>query len=100
MTSNETLMKKHKLLLSGIFIVIFIAGLAVIISNKSVSPGEFIASFQDLNPRFMSLLALPVIALLFVLGAYWRKKNEERKWKKALLKTRARKRGQGVSPPG
>ena len=28
---------------------------------------------------------------LFVLGAYLRKKNEERKWKQALLKTRAKK---------
>jgi len=87
-------MKKHKILLSGIFFAIFIAGLVVIASNESISLRELISSFQDLNPRVMSLMALPVIALLFVLGTYYRKKSEERKWKKALLKTRAKKQGQ------
>ena len=86
-------MKKHKILLSGIFVAVFIGGLVVIVSNESISLREFIGSFQELNPRVMSLIALPVIALLFVLGTYLRKKSEERKWKKALLKTRARKQG-------
>jgi len=86
-------MKKHKIILSGVFVAVFIGGLVVIVSNESISLREFIGSFQELNPRVMSLIALPVIALLFVLGTYLRKKSEERKWKKALLKTRARKQG-------
>jgi hypothetical protein len=36
----------------------------------------------------MSILALPIIAVLFGLGVYWRKKSEERMWKSALRKTR------------
>jgi len=82
-------MTKNKILLVGFFIVVFIAGVLVIISNASVGFGELFGSLREMNPRIMSLLALPVIAVLFVLAAYLRKKNEERKWKKALLKTRA-----------
>ena len=82
-------MTKNKILLVGFFIVVFIAGVIVIISKASVGFGELFGSLSEMNPRIMSLLALPVIAVLFVLGVYLRKKNEERKWKKALLKTRA-----------
>lgn len=84
-------MKKNKILLTGIFLAIFIVGLGVIISSKSISPGEFFRSLRELNPRVMSLIALPIIAVLFVLGVYLRKKSEERKWKKAILKTRAKR---------
>ena len=79
----------NKVLIASIFIAIFVAGLSVIFSNQSISFGELFGSLSEMNPRIMSLLALPVIAVLFVLGVYLRKKNEERKWKKALLKTRA-----------
>ena len=80
------------MLLSGIFAVIFVAGLGVIISHESISLNELLRSLSDLNPRFLGLIALPFIAVLFVLGIYLRKKNEERKWKKALLKTRAERK--------
>ena len=86
-------MKKNKILLAGIFLAIFIVGLGVIISSKSISPGEFLSSLRELNPRVMSLIALPIIAVLFVLGVYLRKRSEERKWKKAILKTRAKRGG-------
>lgn len=82
-------MKKNKILIAGIFFAVFVIGLGIILSNKSIGPGEFFSSLQELNPRVMSLIALPVIAILFVLGVYLRKKNEERKWKKALMRTRA-----------
>jgi hypothetical protein len=88
---QEALMKKNKILLTGIFSAIFIGGLGVIMSSNSISLGELFGSFRELNPRIMSLLALPIVALLFVLGVYLRKKSEERKWKKALLRTRAKK---------
>ena len=81
----------NKYVLLGIFIVIFVAGLGVIFSNESVSFSEVLGSLSDLSPRVLSLLVLPVIVVLFVLGVYLRRKSEERMWKNALLKTRAKK---------
>jgi len=81
----------NKYVVLGIFIVIFVAGLGVIISNEHISFNELVRSLSNLNPRVLSLIALPFIALLFVLGVYLRKKNETRMWKKAVLKTRAKK---------
>ena len=89
---QEILVNKNKILLSGVFVVVFIAGLGVIISHESISFNELLRSLSDLNPRFLSLIALPFIALMFVLGVYLRKKSEERKWKKAILKTRAERK--------
>ena len=82
-------MNKYALL--GIFVLIFVAGLAVIFNNQSVSFTEAIGSLSDMNPRMMSILALPVIAVLFVLGVFFHKKREERMWKSALRKTRDKK---------
>jgi len=81
----------NKFVVLGIFFVIFLAGLGVIISGESIRPDEIFRALSGLNPRLMSLLALPFIAVLVVLGIYLHKKNVERKWKKALLKTRAKK---------
>jgi uncharacterized membrane protein YbhN (UPF0104 family) len=80
----------NKYVLLGIFFVIFVAGLGVIFSNQSVSFGEVLGSLSDLNPRVLSLIALPVIAVLFGLGVYLRKQGEARMWKNAMLKTRAK----------
>lgn len=80
----------NKYVLLGIFIVIFIIGLAVIFINASVGFTDVIRSLNDMNPRVMSILALPIIAVLFGLGVYWRRKSEERMWKNAVRKTRAR----------
>ena len=91
MTFQEADVTRNKILLLSFFVVVFLAGLGVIISNKSISFSDFLGSLKGLNPRVMSLIALPLLAVLFVLGAYLRKKNEERKWKQALLKTRAKK---------
>jgi len=82
-------MNKNKILLVVFFIVVFVAGVGVIISNASIGFSELFGSLSEMNPRLMGLMALPVIAILFLLGVYLRKKNVERKWKKALLKTRA-----------
>jgi len=86
-------MKKRKILLSIIFVTVFIAGLIFIVAGKSIGLSDLVRSIQDMSPRVMSLMALPIIALLFVLGVYLRRKSEERKWKKALLKTRAKRQG-------
>ena len=71
-------MNRNKFLLSGVFAVVFVAGLGVIISHESISFNELLRSLSDLDPRFLSLIALPFIAAMFVLGVYLRKKSEER----------------------
>ena len=81
----------NKYVLLGIFFVIFVAGLGVIFSNESVSFNELMRSLSGMNPRVMSLLALPFIAVLFVLGIYLRKKREDRMWKNALKDTHAKR---------
>ncbi len=80
----------NKYVLVGIFFVIFVAGVGVIFSIQSVSFGEVIGSLSDLNPRVLSMIALPVIAVLFGLGVYLRKQSEARMWKNAMRKTRAK----------
>jgi len=82
----------NKYLVLGIFALIFVVGLGVIITNEHVSFSELVRSISDSGPRVLGLLTLPVIAVLFVLGVYLRRKNEERKWKQALLRTRAKKK--------
>jgi len=81
-------MNKH-LLLGILFIVILLAGVGLIISSEHIGFNEFLRSLSDISPRILGVIALPFIALAFVLGVYLRKKNEERKWKLALRKTRA-----------
>ncbi len=80
-----------KITLAGIFFVIFLSGVAVILSHDHVSFKEFVRSLSHLNPRALSFIALPFVVLLFVLGVYLRRRREARMWKKAVLKTRARK---------
>ena len=81
----------NKYVLSGIFFVIFIAGVGVIFSNESVSFNEFMRALKDLNPRVLSLLALPFVVMIFVLGVYLRRRREDRMWKNAVKKTHAKR---------
>jgi preprotein translocase subunit SecG len=81
----------NKYVVLGIFFVIFVAGLGVIFSNESVSFNELMRSLSGLNPRVLSLLALPFIAVLFMLGIYLRKRREDRMWKNAVKETHAKK---------
>ena len=81
----------NKYVVLGTFFVIFVAGLGVIFSIESVSFNELMLSLSGLSPRVLSLLALPLIAVLFVLGMYLRKRSEDRMWKNALKETRAKR---------
>ena len=81
----------NKYVVLGIFFVIFVAGLGVIFSIESVSFNELMLSLSGLSPRVLSLLALPLIAVLFVLGMYLRKRSEDRMWKNALKETNAKR---------
>ena len=82
---------KKKLLL-GAAIAIFVTGTVLLIADDSISFGDVLKSLSGLSPRVLSLVVLPFIVVLIVVGNYLRKKNEERKWKDALLKTRAKKK--------
>ena len=84
----------NKNLLLGIAIVIFITGTVVMIASDSIRFGDVLDSLSGLSPRVLSLVVLPFIVVLIVVGNYLRKKNEERMWKDALLKTRAKKQNQ------
>jgi preprotein translocase subunit SecG len=81
----------NKYVLLGVFFVIFVAGLGVIFSNQSVSFNDVMRALGDLSPRVLSLLALPFVAVIFVLGIYLRKKSEDRMWKNAVKKTRSKR---------
>ena len=81
----------NKYVVAGIFFVIFVAGLIVIFINHSVSFSDIMRSVSHLNPRTLSLLALPLVAVVFVLGVQLHKKREDRMWKKALKDTREKK---------
>ena len=81
----------NKFAVLGIFFVIFVVGLGVIFNNESISFTEIMRSLSDLSPRVLSLLALPFIGVLFVLGIYLRKRSEDRMWKKALKETHAKR---------
>jgi preprotein translocase subunit SecG len=81
----------NKYVLLGVFFVIFVAGLGVIFSNQSVSFNDVMRALGDLSPRVLSLLALPFVAVIFVLGIYLRKKSEDRMWKNAVKKTHSKR---------
>ena len=84
----------NKKLLLGAAIVIFVTGMVLMIATDAISFGDVLNSLSKLSPRVLSLVVLPFIVVLIVVGNYLRKKNEERKWKDALLKTRAKKQNQ------
>jgi hypothetical protein len=86
-------MHKKLLLGAGMVIVIFVAGLGFIMFKNSIGLGEALGSLRGINRRVLILIALPFIVVLVVAITYLRKKNEERKWKHALLKTRAKNLG-------
>ena len=81
----------NKYVLLGIFFVIFLVGLGVIFSQQSVSFNEIMRAISHLSPRVLSLLALPFVAVIFVLGIYLRKKSEDRMWKNAVKKTHSKR---------
>jgi hypothetical protein len=83
-----------KKLLMGAAIAIFVSGTVLMIADDSISFDDVLKSLSGLSPRVLSLVVLPFIVVLIVVGNYLRKKNQERMWKDALLKTRAKKQNQ------
>jgi hypothetical protein len=78
----------NKWFVAGFFFVIFVAGLIAILVNNSISFSEFMRSLSHMNPRVLGLMALPLIAAVFMVGVLLHKKREERMWKRALKDTR------------
>lgn len=85
-----------KLLASVAIAIVGIAAIALIVSD-SFSVSGFFRTMSGMNPRVLSLVALPFIVVLLVIGNYFRKKNEERKWKEALKRTRANKEAEDAA---
>jgi hypothetical protein len=83
-----------KKLLIGVGVTIVAAGTVVMVVSDSISLRDVINSLSGLSPRVLSLTLLPFIVVLILGGNYLRKKNEERMWRNALLKTRAEKQMQ------
>jgi hypothetical protein len=82
-------MKKNVLL--GLVFAVVVAGLGILISGQSIRFGEGVASLKGMNARTMAFIALPFIFIIYFVVNYLRKKNEDRKWKQAILRTRSKK---------
>ena len=68
---------------------ISVAGTFLILEFGSERLSDIFTALKHANPRLIGFLALPFV-IVFVVGArFLLRKREERKWKKALLKTRA-----------
>jgi hypothetical protein len=84
-------MQVNKNLLLSVVATVSVVGTFIIIGSGAIRIGDIFGALKGINPRLMGLLALPFIVVFFLVGKYLLKKNEERKWKNALLKTRAAK---------
>ena len=83
-------MKNIKLLV-GVGLVLMIAGIVVMVAIDPRWFGNVLRTISGMNSRVQTLVALPFIVLLLVIGHFLFKGGEERKWKKAILKTQANK---------
>jgi preprotein translocase subunit SecG len=77
--------------LLGLVFAVVVAGLGILISGQSIRFGEGAGSLKGMNARTMAFIALPFIFIIYFFVNYLRKKNEDRKWKKAILRTRSKK---------
>ena len=75
----------------GVGLVLMIAGTVVMIAIDPRWLGNVLRTFGGMNSRVQTLVALPFIVLLLVIGHFLFKGNEDRKWKKAILTTQANK---------
>jgi hypothetical protein len=83
-------MKKNLWL--GMVIAVLVAGLGLVIGSDSIRFDDSFGALKKINPRIMSLILLPFFGAVYFAVTYLRKRNEERKWRNALLRTRSRKR--------
>jgi hypothetical protein len=79
----------NKNVLIAIAIATLTIGTVAMFAIESISVRDVLNALSGMSPRVMSLAVLPLIIVLVVIGIYLRKKNEERMWKNAVLKTKA-----------
>ena len=79
----------NKNVLFGVVAAVSVLGTIIIIGFGSIRISDIFGALKDVNPKLISVLVLPLIVVLLVGGIYLNKKNEERMWKNAMLKTRA-----------
>jgi uncharacterized BrkB/YihY/UPF0761 family membrane protein len=79
------------------------ATLAIIVTGTVVMSfldprwlGNVLRSYSGMSPRVQTLVAMPFVITLIVIGYYFFKFREERKWKKAILSSRANKEKEAV----
>jgi preprotein translocase subunit SecG len=81
----------EKQILMVLVFTLVIAGLGVVLGSQSFRIGDSIGSLKGMNARTMAFIALPFIFIIYFIVNYLRKKNEDRKWKQAILRTRSMK---------
>ena len=89
-------MQINKNSMLGVVAAVSVVGTLIIIGSGGIRISDIFSALKGINPRIMGFLTLPFIVVLVVVGKYLLKKNEERKWKNALLKTRAAKQEQAA----
>jgi hypothetical protein len=82
-------MKKHILL--AVVIAVAVAGIGIIIGSQSFRFGDGFGYAGRTNPMALALLGLPFVLIAYFLGKHLHKKNQERKWKNAIVSSRTRK---------
>ena len=80
-----------KSLLFSLLFAILIAAVGILIGGDTIRFDNGFGSVRGINSRTMAIIALPFVFLLYLLWNYLRKKSEDRKWKKAILESQARK---------
>ena len=82
-------MNKNVLLV--IAVAIFIAAALILVVSDSIRIGDVLNSMGNLSPRVLGLALLPFMVAFVIVGIQLHKKKEERMWKEALKRTRAKK---------
>jgi hypothetical protein len=82
-------MKKNIFL--AIVIAVAVAGVGIIIGSQSFRFNDGFGYAGRTNPMALALIGLPFVILFYFLGKHLHKKNQERKWKNAIVSSRSRK---------
>lgn len=70
--------------------IVMVVGLAILFATGKMSFRDIFEGIGKMNRRVLSMTLLPLLLAVVVFGRYWSKRKEERMWKEAILKSRAR----------
>lgn len=88
---NDEKDTKDRTLMFGIAVAIVITVMIALIASGSIKPSNIAKTLNGMNPRLLGLVVLPFLVVVFVVGNYLRKKKEERMWRDAIMKSRAKR---------